>query len=319
MKNIKYLLLIIGIILAFQSCEDEEKIRLPEFEDAANVRIQLDPDYSSLDASDITNAKLVFSVFSENKNIESVVVSAVYYSFQNDSTTHPVEILSLTQSDFDAADGAIRNQEFTAQFLATQFGLPGGSSDLGGGDRFDFFNLTTLTNGMVFPDTILSETDHETVNVTPNIINSSGTTSFTVGFTAYVACPVPDGFALGDYMFEQIAGPADPFFGNPTRWANEVVTLTQVSPIERTFNGTYFTFDNVGFNFLLICGNVLVGTTASGIGCGGPGLNWTGATPPGTYDELDDSVILIEIMENVDGGCGLPAAEPMTLILTKIN
>lgn len=319
MKNIKYLLLIIGIILAFQSCEDEKKIRFPEFEDAANVRIQLDPDYSSLDASDITNAKLVFSVFSENTNIESVVVSAVYYSFQNDSTTDPVEILSLSQSDFDAANGAIRNQEFTAQFLATQFGLPGGSSDLGGGDRFDFSNLTTLTNGMVFPDTILSETDHETVNVTPNIINSAATTSFTVSFTAYVACPVPAGFALGDYILEQTEGPTDPFFGNPTRWANEVVTLTQVSPIERTFNGTYFTFENVGFNFLLICGNVLVGTTASGIGCGGPGLNWTGATPPGYYDESDDSVIIIKILENVDGGCGLPAAEPMTLMLTKIN
>jgi hypothetical protein len=319
MKNIKYLLLIIGIILAFQSCEDEEKIRFPEFEDAANVRIQIDPDYSSIDASDITNAKLVFSVFSENKNIESVVISAVYYSFQNDSTTDPVEILSLTQSDFDAANGAIRNKEFTAQFLAAQFGLPGGSSDLGGGDRFDFSNVTTLTNGMVFPDTILSETQHETINVTPNIINSSGTTSFTVGFTAYVACPVPDGFALGDYMLEQIAGPDDPFFGNPTRWASEVVTLTQVSPIERTFNGTFLTFDNVGFNFLLICGNVLVGTQATGIGCGGPGFNFTGATPPGTYDGLDDSVILIEIIENIDDACGVPGGDPMTLRLTKID
>ncbi|MBE9511794.1 MAG: hypothetical protein IMY71_13040 [Bacteroidetes bacterium] len=319
MKNIKYLLLIIGIILAFQSCEDESKIRFPEFEDAANMRIQIDPDYSSIDASDISNAKLVFSVFSENTNIESVVISAVYYSFQNDSTTDPVEVLSLTQSDFNAANGAIRDREFTAQFLAEKFGLPGGISDLGGGDRFDFFNVTTLTNGMVFPDTILSETDHETVNVTPNIINSSGTTSFTVGFTAYVACPVPNGFATGDYMFEQIAGPADPWFGEATRWKSEVVTLTQVSPIERTFNGTYLIWDGRAFNFLLICGNVLVGHQGTGIGCGGPGLNFTGATPPGTYDQLDDSLILIEIIENVDGDCGVPTAEPMTLRLTKIN
>jgi len=319
MKNYKYLILIIGIILAFQSCEDEDKMRFPEFEDAANLRIQLDPDYSSIDASDIANAKLVFSVFSENTNIESVVISAAYYSFMNDSTTDPLEVLSFTQSDFDAADGAIRNREFTAQFLAEKFGLPGGISDLGGGDRFDFFNLTTLTNGMVFPDTILSETDLETVNVTPNIINSAGTSSFSVGFTAYVACPVPAGFALGDYMFEQIAGPDDPFFGNPTRWANEVVTLTQVSPIERKFTGTYLTFDGIDFSFLLICGNVLVGTQATGIGCGGPGLNFTGAIPPGTYDGLDDSVILIEIVDNIDGGCGLPAGEPMTLRLTKID
>ena len=318
MKNYKYLLLIIGIILAFQSCEDEDKIRFPEFEDAANMRIQIDPDYSSIDASDISNAKLVFSVFSENTNIESVVISAVYYSFQNDSTTAPVEMLTLSQSDFDA-EGAIRNREFTAQFLTEKFGLAGGINDLGGGDRFDFFNVTTLTNGMVFPDTILSETDHETVNVTPNIINSAGTSSFSVGFTAYVACPVPDGYALGDYMFEQIAGPDDPFFGNPTRWANEVVTLTQVSPIERTFKGTYLTFDNVDFNFLLICGNVLVGTQGTGIGCGGPGFNFTGAIPPGNYDDLDDSVIIIEVIDNIDGGCGTTPVEPMTLRLTKID
>lgn len=319
MKKIKYLLLIVGLVLAFQSCEDEDKIRLPEFEDAVNIRIQIDPDYSSINASDLANAKLVFSVFSENTNIESVVISAVYYSFQNDSTSDPVELLSLTQSDFNAANGAIRDREFTAQFLATQFGLSGGSSDLSGGDRFDFFNLTTLTNGMVFPDTILSETDHETVNVTPNILNSSGTTSFTAGFTAYVACAIPDGFALGDYMFEQIAGPADPWFGEATRWTSEVVTLTQVSPIERTFNGTYLIWDGRAFNFLLICGNVLVGHQGTGIGCGGPGLNFTGATPPGTYDQLDDSLILIEIIENVDGDCGVPQAEPMTLRLTKIN
>jgi len=318
MKNIKYLILIVGLVLAFQSCEDESKIRFPEFEDAANMRIQIDPDYSSIDASDIANAKLVFSVFSENTNIESVVISAVYYSFLNDSTTAPVEILTLSQSDFDV-EGAIQNLEFTSQFLVETFGLPGGLGDLSGGDRFDFFNVTTLTNGMVFPDTILSETDHETVNVTPNIINSAGTSSFSVGFTAYVACSVPDGYALGDYMFEQIAGPDDPFFGNPTRWANEVVTLTQVSPIERTFKGTYLTFDNVDFNFLLICGNVLVGTQGTGIGCGGPGFNFTGAIPPGNYDDLDDSVIIIEVIDNIDGGCGTTPVEPMTLKLTKVN
>ncbi len=78
-------------------------------------------------------------------------------------------------------------------------------------------------------------------------------------------------------------------------------------------------FENTGFNFLLICENILVGTTGSGIGCGGPGLNWVGDTPPGSYDEEDDNIIIIKVLDNVDGGCGLPAAEPMTLRLTKIN
>ena len=319
MKNVKYIILLAGILMTIQSCEDQEKIRFPEFIDAANVRIQVDPDYSSLDASDIANAKLMYSVFSENINIESVVISASYYNFLNDTSYDSQELVQYTQSDFDANNGAIRDKEFTSEFLAQKFGLTGGASDLGGGDRFDFTNLTTLTNGMVFPDTILSETDYETVNVTPNIINSSATTSFTVGFNAFVACPVPAGFALGDYLLEQTSGPDDPFFGNPTRWAPEIVTLTQVSAIERSFNGTYFTFENIAFNFLLICENILVGTTASGLGCGGPGINWVGDTPPGSYDEDDDSVIIIKVLDNIDGGCGLPAAEPMTLRLTKID
>ena len=319
MKNVIYLLLLIGAILAFQSCQDLEKIRFPEFTDAANVRIQIDPDYSALDASDFENAKLVYSVFSENTNIESVVISASYYNFQNDTTYDSREIIRYTQSDFDANNGAIRDEEFTSQFLAQKFGFPGGASDLGGGDLFNFTNLTTLTNGMVFPDTILSETNYETVNVTPNIINSAGTTSFTVAFNAFVACPVPDGFALGNYLLEQISGPDDPFFGNPYRWETGVVTLAQVSPIERSFRGTYFTFENRAFNFLLICGNVLVGTTGSGIGCSALGISWTGATPPGYYDESDDSEIIIKVLENIDGDCGLPAGEPMTLRLTKID
>ena len=319
MKNIKFLLILFGILLTIQSCEDQDSIRFPELLDAANVRIQIDPDYSSLDASDIQNAKIVYSTFSENTNIESVVISASYYNFMNDTSYDSREIVRYSQSDYDASNGAIRDEEFTSELLAQAFGLTGGASDLGGGDRFDFTNLTTLTNGMVFPDTILSETDHETVNVTPNIINSSATTSFTVGFNAFVACPVPEGFALGDYLLEQTSGPADPFFGNPTRWAPEIVTLTQVSAIERSFNGTYFTFENITFNFLLICENILVGTTGSGLSCGGPGINWVGDTPPGSYDEEDDNIIIIKVLDNVDGGCGLPAAEPMTLRLTKIN
>ena len=321
MIKYKYLSISAVVLLLFlgiTSCVDEEKIRVPEFIEAANVRIQLDPDYSSLDASDITNAKLQFSMFSENTNLQSVVLTAQLYSFAKDSLSEVVEMLVLDQSDFNADNGSIMDIALSSAFLAEKFGLPGGINDLGGGDRFDFFNTTTLTNGMVFPDTILQGTGFETVNVTPNIINSAATSSFSVGFTSYVACPVPAGFATGKYIVEQTEGPSDPFFGGPTRWLNEEVTLTAVSPIERTFNGTYFTFDNRRFNFLLICGVVLVAETGSGLGCGGPGLGWKGDTPPGTYDQADDSVITIKLLENSTGGCGLPVDEPLTLVLTKV-
>lgn len=322
MIKFKYLSITAAVLLLFlgiSSCVDDEKVRIPDFIEAANVRIQLNPDYSSLDASDIANAKLQFSMFSENTNLQTVVLTGQFYSFAKDSLSDVIEIMRLDQSDFNANDGSINDVELTSSFLAEKFGLPGGVNDLGGGDRFDFFNTTTLTNGMVFPDTVLQGTEFENVNVTPNIINSAATSSFSVGFSAFVACPVPEGFATGKYIVEQTEGPSDPFFGNPYRWLTEEVTLNTVSPIERTFNGTYFTFDNRKFNFLLICGVVLVGETAAGLGCGGPGLGWKGDSPPGTYDEADDSVIIIKLLENSTGGCGLPVDEPLTLVLTKVQ
>lgn len=316
MKNIfRSSILILSGILIFFACEDPDAIRFPEFEEAANVRIQVDEDYQSLKADDLANAKLVFSVFSENTNIESVVLSGTYYDFYTDSLYEKAVVRSWTQADFNSNNGAIRNVELTSDELAQLFGKSSGT-DLSGGDRFDFFNLTTLTNGMVFPDTIDLPTG-EVVNVTPNIINSAATTSFSVGFQAYVACPTALTFGIGDYLLEQIAGPDDPFFGMPTRFATEVVTITALNPIQRSFLCTYLTFDEVEFNWLLICGNNIIADD-SGISCG-TGLFWGTPGTPSTYDVNDDSEFILEIAENVAGDCGLPVAEPLTLRLTKIQ
>lgn len=315
-KFLKYIAIMIFGFVILIACRDEETIRIPELTEAANVRIQLDPDYSSLRADDLDNAKLVFSVFSDNTNIQEVVLSAEYYNFAQDSSYSRMVIKTYKQSDFDAASGAIRDVTFTAADLADMFGV-GNATDLGGGDRFDFYNVTTLTNGMVFPDTVSLPTG-EFLNTTPNIVNSAATTSFSVGFTAYVACPISSSYGTGDYMLEQIAGPDDPFFGNPYRWTPEMVNITAVSPIERHFEGTYFTFTDRSFNFLLICGNVLVGATGGGAGCSGT-LTWKSATPPGQYDPNDDSVIIIELLDNITGDCDLTPSEPLTLKLTKVQ
>lgn len=195
-KILIYILLINSLPLMF-GCEDPDEIRIPEFDKAANMRIAVDPENSSLRADDLNNAKLVFSIYSENKNIEQVEISASYYSFAQDSTYSRRVIKTYTQNDFDNADGIIRDVTLTAAELADIFGV-GEATDLSGGDRFDFFNVTTLTNGLVFPDTVNLPTG-DIVNVTPNIINSSATTSFTVGFTAYVSCPFIVEDAVGTY------------------------------------------------------------------------------------------------------------------------
>ena len=313
MKKIIYPLIILAGSLWLGSCNSEDTLRIPETEKAANVRIQLDPDYTSLRADDIANAKIEFSVFSENNNIDQVTLSAQYYNFANDSLYPRRDIKVFTQSDFDQADGAIRDVDLTSSMLAEIFGLS--SSDaMGGGDRFDFYNVTKLTNGLTFPDTLPISGGF--INVSPGVTNTSATTSFTSGFTVYVACPINPNFGTGTYMVEQVDGPDDPFFGNAYRWAPEEVTITSASPIQRTFSGTYFTFP-VDFSFLLICGKLLVGTTTSGVGCNSS-LDWKSSAPPGTYNESDDSQFIITLDDNIQGDCGLPT-EPLTLKLTKVS
>jgi len=314
MKRFIYPLILLISFSTFISCEDPDAIRLPEFIDAANMRIQLDPDFTSLKADDLDNAKIVFSLFSENTNLQEMVLSVTYYNFQQDSNYTRRPIRSYVQADFDATDGAIRDVTFTSQELAELFSVQ--LSDMGGGDRFDFFNVTSLTNGMVFPDTV-SLPGGDVVNVTPNIINSSLTTSFSVGWISYVACPIDPTLYTGDYYLEQTSGPDDPFFGNPVRFAPEVVNITAPSPIERTFDCTYFTFDGTEYRFLLICGNILI-NQPSGVGCG-TGLRWANQSPPGPYNLDQDDELIILHLENMDSDCDLAAAEPLTLTLTKVQ
>lgn len=192
MKNILQIGSFLFIALLFGCVED---MKFPELQTGASVRIQVDPQFSTLDVSDIPNAKLRFSVFTVNDDIESVVLYGVYYNFLNDSTFGQVEVMRWTQNDFDQ-EGAIRNVEFTSQFLAEKFGL--GLEDLGGGDRFDFTNVTTLADGRVYPDTILQGTEQDTRNIETSIIVGA-TSSFTVGFSAYVSCPFVADNSAGTY------------------------------------------------------------------------------------------------------------------------
>lgn len=198
MKKLSYTLILSGILsLILYSCQKLEETRIPETEKAANVRIQLDPKYSSLRADDIPNAKIVFSVYSENTNIDQVELIAEYYNFASDSLYSRRIIRTFKQSDFDAADGAIKNITITSKDLAKTFGLAS-LNEMGGGDRFDFYNITSLTNGLVFPDTILLN-GNPVLNISPGVINTASTTSYTTGFTVYVACPFVANDAVGTY------------------------------------------------------------------------------------------------------------------------
>jgi hypothetical protein len=315
MKNIiKYNPLILIFIVLFISCEDPDEIRLPEFLEGVNLRIQVDPDFNTLTADDLENAKIVFSVFSENKNLQEVEISVEYFNFQQDSNYSRRPIRVYNQADLDAANGAIRDVTITSQELAELFGVT--VNDMGGGDRFDFYNVTSLSNGMVFPD-MVNLPGGDINNVAPSIINGP-TSSFTMGWTNYVACPIDDPtIYTGEYFIEQTSGPDDPFFGNPYRIESGVVNLVATSPIERSFELTYFTFTGIEFRFLLICGDVIINQN-SGVSCS-VGLIWGNQSPATAYDPVDDSELVILALENIAGDCGLPVAEPTVLTLTRID
>ena len=309
---LKYILFIIVTSFIFFGCEDDEAVRVPEFQNGANVRLQLAPESQSINFADLQNSALTFSVYSENDNIEEIEITGTYYNFELDSAFEKRVLVTLAQNDFN--NGMVEDISFSTEDLAAIFEVPGGIDGIGGGDRFDIFNKTTLTNGLVFPDTTI----RDKLNVEQGIITGESS-SFTYSKTVFVACPIEETFATGKYKLEQIEGPSDLFFGDPYIFAPEVVNIEAVTPIERTFSVSYYTFTGIDFNFLLICGNVLVGTTSSGLSCGGPDLGWTGASDPGTYNDADDSEIIIKVLDNPSGACGLPIGVPTTLKLTKVE
>jgi hypothetical protein len=311
LSTIKYIRVIAVTLVLFASCTEEA--RIPDPIDAANVRIQfLAPTDQLINFADIANAQIKYNIFSKNKDLESVELTFMYNNAATGLAEGPFVLKTYTQDDFDAAGGAIRDEIYTADELAVLVGKTSGA-DLSGGDNFVFANRTTLTDGRVYPATTVGGNN----NITPGIAGNAGIEQFSVGWISYVACPVPATFATGKYTLEQIAGPDDPFFGNPTRFAPGEVTLVASSPIQRDFNVTYLTFTNRVFSMLLVCENYLVNDDA-GVGCG-PGLRWGTPGTPGSFDDTDDSVLIVEILENVNNDCGIPANEPLTLKLTKVE
>lgn len=303
------------VMIAISSCvKDEDKGgRFPEFLDAPNMRIIVDPGFSTINADDPGSTKLVLDFYSENlDDIEKVDLYADFFDYSEGVTTVSRSFLkNVPLSNFSG--GVLKGFEVSFSELKTALGL--GDDEFNGLDQVTIYNETTMKDGRVYPSQVVVDDDTEFTNIGPNILNSAATTSFTATIPVFVQCPLEEGFATGAYMLEQISGPDDPFFGNPYRWAPEQVTLTATGPINRTFNGTYLTFDGTAFNFVVTCGNLVVNKTGAGIGCTPVGISWV---QDGNDSYVDDSEFTIHLLDNIDGDCGIPAGEPLVLKLTKL-
>lgn len=316
MKNIIYKIHLVTAVfcLFVTSCSEDDAIRVPDIIEAANVRIQIEPERSSFNFFDLENSYLEYNIYSENENIERIEILAEYVDASEDSVYDPIIIKTYTQSDFN--DGIITDERITAQELVSALGKE--LSDLEGGDQFLFLNRTTLTDGRVYP----SETTQGYESVPADIRLASATGSYTTVFQVLVVCPPPLApLFTGEYLLEQIAGPADPFNGDDAVFSTGVVTVEEgTDPGTRQFTASYFEGANFDFTadvtFTFLCGEIIVPKTNTGIGCGGPTFTFasTGSSP---YEDTNDEEIIINLLQNIDGACGLPANQPTTLRLTK--
>jgi len=275
-RLLSYKLIILLLAVGFVSCEDEDTIRIPfdDIERTVNMRIQVNPEFSFFDALDVPNAFIQMSFFTENTNIQQVELFVDFFSFELDSTFERATLLTFTQSDFDA-EGTIRDVVVTSQDVADALGIT--VDDIGGGDRLDLFNFTTLTDGRVFPDSILAGTDFDNnINVTPNIINNAATTSFTTQITVFVACAVDPAAWEGDYLTNVVD------LQDPNGFDGVFVSTNLPSQTDRlatiTFVGTPEPFR---FNTSDCCANFWELTTGAG-----------GAAQPGPFFNICETPLL---------------------------
>lgn len=323
MKNRLYILITMSaFLLALSSCQDDSKERLPEITKVVAMRLSIDPDFQFLDGLDVANAVLKMDLFHEGDPLDKVELYVDYYSFSQDSTYNQALVHTWAAADFNNAGGdANIISDFTLPSTTISSAVQIDMVDMAGGDRLDFSIVTILADGRKFPDTIEAINGEEPqLNVTPNILNSSASTSLTTSFTSFIACPVPDGYLTGNYKFKQVSGPSDPFFGTGDLIAATDVNIGATSPIGREFgNLSYATFGGGAINLLLVCNNILVPYGPAPAGCGG-GLGWIGDTSNiFVYDDGDDSSITLNLFHNPLGDCGLPTNEPWVFSLTKIE
>lgn len=189
------------LVTSLFACRDEDAVRIPESGTAPNFRLVLRPDNSFFNVADLSTAKLIYDIYSVNYNdIESAEISLRYLKAGNPACNvggclGPFVVRTYTKSDLAASGGIIKGEEITIQELLTVLDLE--EADIAGGDQFLFSNVTTMTNGNVYPTAIT----HPSIAATTNVLAIYGTTgaNFTSAFGAVVGCPFDQDAMVGDW------------------------------------------------------------------------------------------------------------------------
>jgi len=270
------------------------------FFDLANSKFAL-----TLEAVDIEDGKTVQTVEVRVRHRRLIPGVGLKYTPTND-----VLVKTLQASDFTPnPDSRFLRASFDVSGAAAIAAVGLTAADIAGGDVFEFRLVLNDKFGRSF----------STNNVTSNVAGAPFYAS-PFQYPVSVICPVASTFATGSYTLKQTEGGEDPFFGNPTRFVEENVTLKTVASnsTQRQFTVQYLggAFGSRPFTIELSCGKVLKPKESAGVGCSADPISWVSDNANlSTYNPADDKVIVINFTDDIDDSCGVTA--PMQFTLTK--
>jgi len=326
MKLIKYSLgMLVTMLVFLTSCTDFVEPRVPysSFDTGTYLRT-VARNSVSFNFFDLPNSKFditVEGVDAENGgNVESVEVRVrrrrlipgvglEYVPVGTGTNVVDVSVKTIPASAFAATSESkfLRTGiSVTAAEVFTALGI--NAAQVNGGDVFEFRLKLTDKFGRVFND----------VNASADIKGGLFYDSPFL-YNVTVVCPLTNGYALGQYRLTQPVGGADPFFGNPTRFVEEVVTLSAGNTgTQRKFTVNYLGgFTTRTFTIEFSCGKVIKPLEAAGAGCGGPGITWI-SDPDNLadYNPASDATITVKFIDDSQSSCGITA--PVEFVLTKL-
>lgn len=222
MKNLLKYIVVASLVVLVSSCEDTDKQRIPsDFQDGPNVRITVDPNFGFLNFEELETTYIQYDIFSNGVGFQTAELEMIYVTGGVNIDTAVVK----TYGPGDFGSGSIRQERLTAVELMAAIGLT--IDDISGGDSFVFTNRVTMNADpdgtvRVYPDVTLGGN----LNVSPTMVAAAGTTSYTVGFTAYAGCPSNPADFVGNYTATITASNYGGFIGS----TNPDVDINFVGP-----------------------------------------------------------------------------------------
>ena len=317
MKMLKYSFgFLLSALVFLSSCRDfvEPNIPYSEFDTGAYLRT-IERTSTTFNFFNLSASKFALTLeavdIEDGATVETVEIKVQHRRLipgvgLEYTPSAPVLIKTLSAADFGS------NTE--SRFLRTSFEIPASEAisavgltpaDIEGGDTFEFSLILTDKKGRSF----------NRENVSGNI---AGAPFYDSPFQYFVnvICPVESTYAVGDYSLKQTSGGEDPFFGNPTRFVEETVTLAAVSgnPTQRRFTVQYLGgFTTRNFTIEFSCGDVLKPSESAGAGCSASILWESDNSDLASYDVSDDSSIKVKFVDDVTDDCGVKQAVEFTL------